>query len=470
MGMNLKGEAEAKALILANMSPRAKHMARLEAFVEGTQYSGMPSWFSSEAPLFERAPCIVYKIAAEAIESNCDLVLGEGRFPTLTSHPDENDAKFDDEFGLDEESSSTLDRFMAGIAKQVRFRSACRQIFKSAQGTGSGVALLGIRNRRLFVDTTKARWCTPELDANGAVRAIEIAYPYEEAYREPSGNWCVRAKLYRRVITATMDITFLPADAHADGRQPDWIADPTQTFEHNLGFCPVVWYPFMRGCGTANDFDGTAIHETELDEIYALDMALSQRHRAALYSGDPQWTEIGVEEGYNPTQKARGISVPATMNGGKPGPDNPITARYTDSPRTRATRKKGPGEVWQYDSPDVKVQLHTLPEGALKPIDEHARDLRLKLMEAMAVVLADSEHFKKGPPISGRAMEFLKGRQLDRCDQYRPDVADHLILPTMDMLLRVSKLANDRKIPLLLPGLQKVAPILGRFDVAEKVA
>ncbi len=462
----LEGFNEAMKAVRANTSPRALYLATLESYVEGSQYAGLPDWFSGDVPIWERAPCIVYPIVQSAIDSNTDLVLGDGRFPELSTQPEEGDDEYD-AGALKEDDAKHIDRFMVEIARQVRLKSALREVFSAAQGCGSGVEIFGVRAGKLFLDTTKARWCTPTFGRDSKLASLEITYPYLEQYQDRSGKWAVRPKLYRRVIDALADTTFQPADASTNGLAPAWVADPLQTFRHGFGFCPAHWYPFMRGCSVVNDYDGIALHAHLLDEVRALDFALSQRHRAALYAGDPQWTEIGVELGSSPTPTARSGSLPATANGGKPSASNPVTTHFADPPKARKGRKKSPGDVWQYEDPTTKVTLHTLPGDALKALTDHAADLRLKIAESMAVVFMDSEHIKMGSTMSGKALEALKARQLDRCDQYRSDVEDHLVTPTLEMLLRVAYAVPPKS--LRLAGLTKALPIMKAWDVSDAI-
>lgn len=461
------GYEDAVRVVRANMSPRATRMALLERFVEGTQYEGLPNFFAEDqkVPLLERAPCIVYPIVRSAIDSNVDLLLGDGRFPTLTSRPDE-DSAFEDEGELPEDESDVLDKFVAQLHKASRFRAVARQVFAAAQGEGSGCAVLGVRAGTPFIETVKARWCEPKFDLARNVILLVIQYPFIETVKV-NGAWKSKAKLYRRVITERQDITFVPADARADGNDDvDWVQDQSQTVDHGLGFCPVVWYAHMRGCVAVSDPDGRAIHEQLLDEIRAHDYVLSQRHRAALYAGDPQWTEAGVEKGFSPSPLTR-KGHPTTLHGGKPSVDNPSTGSFREPERVRKGRKKGPGDVWQYDSPDVKVTLHTLPGDALKAIDEHAHDLRQKIAESLCVVFMDPENVKFAATVSGKALETLKQRQLDRCDQYRSDFGDMFIVPATSMLLRiVSRLGEGVRVP----GVSKALPILQKFEVTEPIA
>lgn len=417
----LPGYNEAIKAVEANLSPRARHMRDLERYVDGTQYDGLPDWFSAEKPLWERAPCIVYPIVQSAIDSNGDLLLGDDRFPTFGLD------------GLEGTEAEAFDGALSRIAHMSRLPAGAREVFAAAQGCGSACAIFGIRSNRLFIDTTRASWCTPQLDVDGGCLSLEIRYAYI-ATEIVRGERRALAKIYRRTIDEKTDITYLPVDATTRLQEPKWAPDPARSITHSLGFCPVVWYPHMRGCAAEGDVDGRAIHEHITDEIRAHDFALSQRHRAALYCGDPQWTEVGVAPGYNPTSSGRRVEVPASI-GGRPG-ETPHASYVSGGPKK--ARKKGPGSVWQYEAKDVQVKLHTLPGDALKALDDHARDLRVKLAESLGVVFLDPETLPRATALSGRALEALKARQLDRCDQYRSDFGDRFLLPAQGMQMRIA--------------------------------
>jgi len=455
----MDGYANAMKLISEHLSPRAQRMANLERYIEGTQYQGRPDFFDRSVPLWHRAPCIVYPMGANVIASNTDLVLGDSRWPRITSRPSEDDSDFDPS-GLTQEASALMDKFVCEIERQSRYRSAMREAFNAAQGCGSAVAMFGVREGQLFIDSTKARWCEPEFDASGCVTRLVIEYPYFATERQRN-RWKVVPKMYRRVIDETSDTTYQSAVLSASYAEPDWQVQAV--YKHDLGFCPVVWYPFMRGCSTVGNYDGNAVHQNMLDKLTALDFALSMKHRAALYSGDPQWTEIGVEPGFVPSSLGDIVTVPATARGGVISSDNRPVGEYR-APQRQQGRKKGPGEVWQYESPDVKVQLHTLPGDALKSLENHCADLRLKLAECMSAVFLDPESVRFASALSGKALEVVRQRQLDRCEQYRDDVSAKLLLPSMQMLLRVSYVMGSRG-QLMLPGLQKVLPLLRSSDV-----
>jgi hypothetical protein len=453
---------EAMRACEANLSPRYHRLDKLERYVEGTQYDGRKSFWDESVPVFERAPCFVYPIFQHANQSNTDLCLGEGKFPAITALSNEDDAAFDDQFGLDEEQSEILDRFILGIEKQASLRSVCRESLNAAQSCGTAVAIGGIRNGRLVVDTTKAKWCKAEHDeTTGAVTSLEIRYPYLEEYKDERENkWALRCMLYRRVIDTEFDTTYLPAKADEEGREPNWVADKSKTLAHGLGFCPVLWYRFLKPCSTVNDIDGEPPHRHLLDECDALNFAISLRHRGAMYASSPQYIETGVDKGYNPAPMGRMAEV--VIGGGI----DPITGAtmpsyVTPASGKEAARQTGPGVIWTYENEGSDVKLLTLPGDALDPADNNCRDLRAKIAEGLCVVFTDTENTLRTVDISGRALREMHKKQTEHCDQIRDDFGNHFLLPLVDMLLRIV-LAKPKG--LYLSGVKKVLPILAKFN------
>jgi hypothetical protein len=463
----LPGAAEANGLAAKRMSPRAKHLAMLERWVEGSQYEGMADWFA-DAPISEKAPCFVEPIVADSIESHVDMVLGEGRFPAITSRPAEDESEDDDgdpEDGLNEDDSARLDKLVSGAAEQARFRALCREALSMAMGCGSSCAIYGARDGKLFGDTVKARWCQPEFGIDGrTVVKLVIEYPYVDTYQDVDGTWRVRARVFRRELDETKDVTYKPAEARDE--KVDWKGSVATRIEHGLGFCPVVWYPFFRGASIVGQIDGHAPHANLLDEIRAHDTAVSQRHRAALYAGDPQWTECGVEPGSNPSDVGKITPMPITQHGGPPSADNPVVGSFPNSGSAQTNgRKKHPGTVWQYENENAKVDLHQLSGDALKAISENGTDLRLKIMQALAYVPLDPEssHVMRGS-LSGKALESLRERQLNRDDRIRDDFGDGFMKPSVQMLLRI---CASKASGLRVRGLKAAAPILARFTQGD---
>jgi hypothetical protein len=450
----------AEQIARAYASPRYRRLDELERYAAGTQYVGRPSFWSDSVPLNERAPCIRAPIVERAIRGLVDLCLGEGRFPRLTSHASEDDTVFDDERGLDEESSRLLDRFTQNVADQARLPAVSDDLMTAGLECGTAVAIACARDARLVVETVRAKDCEPTLSASGECRRLEIRYPYVQEVKVDD-RWSFDCLLYRRVIDDRRDVTYYPARASENGAEPDfWREDPARTFEHNLGFCPVVWWRRARRCTTVVDVDGVAPHAALLAEIDGLNFSLSQRHRAARYAGDPQLVEYGAPED---TIRAPMGRESRTMYAGEG--DHPANRTILLGPTGQPMRRRGPGAVWSYDQPGAKVEYLALPAGALESLTGDARELYAMLRDALGYVDLDPAHIRIGGDVSGRTLEWLFQGAINHANRLRPDFADGCLLPLVSLLLRLALVLHRRGEMLLLPGLDAVRPVLESFEL-----
>jgi hypothetical protein len=465
----------------ANLSPRYCKLHQLEQYVDGTQYAGRPHWFNDDKPILERAPHIVEPIVANAIESYSDLILGENHWPNITSKPEENDEPFDPRLGLDEKASQTFDKGIKRIEKQADLQVRMSELLEAAMGQSTAVAVCGVRQGKLFVDTVKAKWCDPEFDPENTLTRLKIQYPYLEQYRDSTrdNNWAVRCMLYRRLIDAKADTTYLPAKASETGEpaEHEWKVDKAKTVEHNFGFVPAHWYPHLKGCAAAAEIDGKAIHRLLLDEIDALNRGLSQRNRAAVYNGDPQIVEIGVDESHNPAARGRKAQTI------KPYPDESpaVKAKHekwqmggTSGRQDGNVRRKGPGVVWRYPNPDgnTDVKILDLDSKALDALASEADDNRDRISEAMCWVRMDptTNRGTRGAvnlqSVSGKTLLWLYRKQLSRADKIRADFGEGCLLPVLGILLRITTKVTAEN--LYLAGAKQLAGIAAKFE--QKVA
>lgn len=457
-------------LALKYTTPRAKSIGVVESYVLGTQYAGRVGWFdaSSGVPLFDRAPCIKYPIVATAIASHVAFVLGEGRWPSLTTGTSEDDGEIDEDWGLPLIESEALDRFInVVLVRHARLKETAREMLADAMACRSCAVVMSVRAGRLCAETVKAAWCTPTLDDNEECTKLEIRYPYIETfYNDAERKWDTRCMVYRRVIDGTDDTVYTPAKAKDDGSQPEWTVDALKSRAHGLGFCPVRWYPFMKPCSVATEVDGVAIHERQLSEIDCLNISLSQKQRAAVVAGDPQIVETGVASDHNPAPMG---AVPRAVITNKVDVSGKSAAVFSSTSNAATGRKlarmRGSGVVWSYPSHEAKVYMLTLPEGALKAIDDHSKDLRNKLSEAFFAVFLDPNEARQHGAISGKAMAFMFARQLGFCDQIRDDFGDKALIPLVSMLLRIVYVIGKKNpARLYMPGVKKILPILEAFD------
>lgn len=453
---------EAQRIAQANASPRHRRLADLEAWVDGSQYDGRPDWWTGGAgkdgaPQWERKPCVVYPVVDIAIQSNVDLCLGDTKFPSISVDSEEVDEEPEPKPG-EPEPEDPVDDALGHYHEVSRFPALCREALAAAQGCGTSVAVYGARNGKPFGELFPAKWCEADFGVDGEVTRLVIQYAYVEEI-QIRGEWVSRARLYRRVIDTEKDTVYLPADANADGIAPSWVVDTKASTVHKLGFCPAVWYAHMKRCQAVNVIDGFAIHTRITDEIQAHDIARSQWHTTALYT-QPQVYEIGVTPGYSPTAIGRTAEVPATENGGLPGPNNPTRGGYGSGKNSVKARKKGPGHVWQYGNPDTKVGALTIPADALKAQQDNCSDLRIKIQEALKVVFLDPENIKFAATTSGKALQAIKQKQLDACDRYRDDFADGFIVPSVQIHLKLMRALGKS---LRVHGIADALPVLLRM-------
>lgn len=454
----VQGLKQARKLALELQTDRYRKLDRLERYVHGTQYEGRPDFLAPEVdcPLMERAPNIVYSLTEAAIRQHCDFALGESRFPKLTTGQSEDDSELDDA-GLSPEQSKLLDSFLAHLCDHARLPDVAQDALSEAEGCGTAVGIVRASNGRLEVEPVKAKWCTPELAADGrTVNKLVVEYPYIKNEKGADGITRACVYVYKREVTDRRDIVYKPFKITNQFEVPSWSEDTEKSVTHGLGFCPVVWYARERTCKYAEEVDGFAIHATQLDELDALNFSLSQRGRGALYAGDPQMYETGVEEGDDIGPMGR---EPETFSdvfiGALGGLYRGISGRLKNA------RRKGAGVVWGYSNPDAKVGLLTLPGDALKSISDHIGDLEDKIGGVLGYTKASPETVKGA--VSGKALGFLFARTTGFCDRARRDLWDGYLQPVLSMLLRVSmRLETSAPGSLHVVGLPKVMPLLAK--------
>ncbi len=460
---NIEGLEEAERAAAKHRTPRTVKLETLRKYVEGTQYEGRDDFLApkNDTPLLERAPAIVYQVTEAAIRQHVDLALGEGRFPKLTTGLGEDDSDADDLFGLSEDDSEKLDSFLSHLCEHAKFQDISQDALESGESTGTACVIYSAQDGYLCGDPVEPEHATPKFSANGRdLESIEIRYPFIEIRRVEENKLRAQCMLYRRIVNAESDIVFYPVKAPEDGREPTWTKDPEQTQDHGLGFCPAVWYAFKRRIKKAGTVDGHAIHATQLDEIDALNFALSQRHRAALYSGDPQLVETGVNHGEEvaPT----GAQPRATLKELR-SEDGRVIYGFGYSERPRNARRKGAGVVWRYEHPDAKVEMLCLPGDALKALDDHGKDILAKIEGVLGYTATSPEQVKGA--LSGKALGFLFARTTAFVDRVRRDFWDGFMLPSLSMLMRMCfVLGKSSPESIYVPGAKKALPILERFQ------
>lgn len=455
----------------ANLSDRFRLLDKYDRFVSQTQYEGRPPFNDDGTPLLQRAPSIVLGHVNEAIRSHASMICGHNRFPKLTTHGDEDDTDLDEAFGLSKGDSGALDPFINKLVKVAKAQTAGRRLIEAALGCGTAVAVSSVRKGRLCVDTLPAKFCTPTIDQHGAVESVDVRFPYIVEGKDAMGQTAYVVKLYRRTITATGDTLYKPAEAARNGAEPTW--QVLKTFKHDFGFCPVVWWKCLSNDLSPVALDGDPLHKTLLEELFNLDLARSQLHRAVITTLDPIMIEIGdFGAGFTPAPM---VDLVSSMDGLFMGnPKDPANKQWGIFNAGRAGqgnigkgRKRAPGMAYKYPA-GSNVSYLTLPGDSLSAGERN--------VDTLAEHICDLLHWRPIDPktmqssaLSGRALHWLHKKQIDFDDTLRVDFADKMLLPMVDQHLRMALVLSrqGKKTLVFMPGLAKVAPILERFEAIE---
>lgn len=465
---------EIQALLDAGKTPRVRELEFLQADFDGSRYVGRPDFYLDDIPIRERAPCVVSRLTSIAVESNVAFAMGEGRFPVISALSSEDDTAFDATLGLSKDESAVLDSFNAKLVDLARLEQAFRQAYRMAQASRSCALVLGFRAGLPFADLVWAKLCAPSFgDPQDPTRCtrLEIRYRYTEQWRDPlvtGGEWWTRVFEYLRVVDDKTDTAYKPVaiwDPTDDGVTKG--SPVAQSVPHGFGVCPVHWYARNRASIVGGATDGIALADGTLGLIEQLDLGLSQRHRAAVYAGDPQTVITGVndDESFAGTGRPSiGPSLP-----GEGGAGDPTKAGRDWGPGMQGNRptgqrlRRGVGQVWKISDAQGKATLLTLPGDALTSLDNDAKDIANRACDALGVTILDPAAFGGGGDLSGRTLAFIFSKQINRVSQDREDLARCCILPVLNLFYRMV-LTQPKGV--YLPGLAKVLPILSRFRMA----
>jgi hypothetical protein len=453
-------DAELNARLIAGQSPRFRRIGQLQSYYDGTAYAGrVPYMAQSDVPVLERAPVIVYPIVESACKSYASLCLGDGKFPVFSTGTSEDDQALDPTFGLGDDESKLFDSVTRKIVEQSRLAAVSQQVFQSALTASSACVVVSLNRGQFRLTQLDVKACTPTFNAQNPdeLDSLEVTYRYvEDRWEASTATWVKAVMVYRRVIDRIADTTFVPVEVASQTDYPlPGTPDKTKTVAHGFGFCPVVWYALLQPAADAMTMDGTAIHASVLDQIDAINLALSARHRAAIYSSDPQLWETGVDANTNVGAQGR-TAIPTKKD------DGWGNALY---PKVRSgARKKGVGQVWQYENPDSKIGQLVLPGDALQAIADHIADLRSKICEALGVVFIDPATLRGTADISGKALAVIYANQIARCNQYREDFGRRFLLRALSVMFRIVTVVTSG---IYLAGIDKMRPVLARFATPQ---
>lgn len=437
---------------------RYRRLARLERYFAGTQYDDRPDWYSTkdDVPARERRPCVIYPLPRAAVNQAVRFAIGEGKFPRLTVDEVDADDAFAPEFALSDEQAKELTEALENIARRSNLRSECRTMMRRGLSTGTAVVALSVREGRFEFEHPSAKDCIPTFvngDPDGKVESLIWSYQYDEIERGDDGHPVCKRYAFRRDYDAVSVTEYAPAPIEV-GKKIEWTV--TESKPHGLGFCPIVWCRNLPDeCGSA--IDGAAIFDGLLDEIDALNFALSKRHQGIEVLGTPQPYEIGVQDGDGPGMAGRTAA---------PQPKDSRAPTYSSgaqrAARTRAARKTGPDQLWSYQGIDVELGLVETTGKAFEVASAHVNDIRARLLEAMDVILLDPTTVAGKGDMSAKALALMYAPMLALVDELREWWWEHALRPLLDMMLQAVSVLGPS---VLVKGAAKLAATLKKRTV-----
>ena len=413
-----------------------------EALWEGLHYEGRPGFWDTSVPLRERAPAVQSFLARTAGRRLASMVFGERSFPTIGLKP----RAFGPALTLPDVVLALIDETIESAALRVRMREYVLQGLKS----GSVCALACLRDGLPALDLVPSKWCTPTLGPDGSVRSLVIQW---QTMATEGGE--VVQYVHRREITAAADTTYVPRKN--DGKPIDWTR-ATVECTYAVEFCPAEWTRNNSDPIEGSEIDGYPLAYGLEDEIGALDMALSQSHRNALYNGEPQMIRTGIDA----DQGGAGMGPPGRVAAPDAGAFSWFNTaagamRGWVTGGTSSATKKAPGTIWNLPTGGDAKLLESTGAG-MGILSTDAANLRRVVLDAIGVVMADPDALGKGD-LSSKAMHLMHAPMLDVADNMREEYG-RALTRILNAFLRLYQTAAARLSGVLLPSWEAALPAL----------
>jgi hypothetical protein len=219
---------------------------------------------------------------------------------------------------------------------------------------------------------------------------------------------------------------YAPVAAEKAAHEPiDW-SKVEIVAEAPCAFVPAVWHRHnAEPIYGDTSIDGHALAEGLEDEIEAMDLALSQLHRNALYNGEPQMIRTGVDPIEDVALPQGRTAVQRTFDS--------VFRRVTTSGGDSAS-VKSPQKVWNLPVGSDAKLLESSGAGATI-IEGNVAQLRRVVVDAMSIVLADPEQLGTGE-LSARALSLMMAPMLAHADDLRVEYGS-LLCSMLEMALRL---------------------------------
>lgn len=419
-------------------SERYWRIQRLRRRWQGTGYDGRPTFWDASVPLRERAPAVQALIGRTAGKRLAQMVFGDRAFPEVGASAQAYGV------ALSDVERAALTALIAELERVLHLRRRMRAVLCEGLEVGTVCVLGEIVEGRPVLRLVPPEWCTPTFEADGKRLASLII---ERKCLHPDG----RLYLYRREITPPRDVVYEPVLAEKAAHAAiDWATVPVAA-EIACAFVPAVWHRHgVEPIYGDDSIDGHALLDGVEDEVEALDLALSQLHRNALYNGEPQMVRTGVD----PMEDANALPQGRTARADSGSFDNLF--RRVVSWATGPASAKSPQKIWNLPVGSDAKLLESSGAGA-GIIERNVTALRRVILDALGVVLADPEMLGSGE-LSARALTMLLAPMLAHADDLRTEYGD-LLASIVDLMLRLCATADGA---VFLGTLEGARPALAR--------
>lgn len=400
-----------------------------ERYYLGKQYDDMPGPDDTSVPFQERRPRIIIPLFKEAVDTIVRFTWGGHNFPPVVIEATRGDEdEQEDEIGprLDKKQAERLTRFVRAMIRVGQLPSAVKEASRMAAIGRSAALLLGIRGGFISTHCEPGKHCTPEWDPvrPRQVKSLDITYQFPKEVEESPGRWKKVPYWYKRVIDEQRDVVYQEVLV-VPGVMPTWVEDPTKTFAHGFGFCPVVWFKTLSS--DADQVDGCPLVDPQLYPLIDdVNRSVSQRSRALRYVTDPQPVVSGVEEG----------EVDFVKSPGKP-------LYLPDGAEAKYIEMSGIGGV---------------------RATEHVSELTEAFRSACQYVKANPETTSGN--ISGVVLEFLHAPMISLASDLRVDFGDNGFARAVAMLLQIVSVVRSQSMDVWVQGVGEAVDILAKAQLA----
>jgi len=395
---------------------RYKRLSDYEKLWHGRYADGRPSFWDTTVPLRERAPAIQSMLPRTAGRRLRALVFGERTFPSVKVEASAFGVTFT------EDETSALSALVQEIVRRAELRRAMRAVMEAGLKCGTAVAFQTVVAGQPRVALEPAKHCTPAFDARGEVERLVIQKRVPRRGGKPGALDWYRRELGDGTVTAPV-ASWTSALADESGLSRAAVAA-----EVAIPFVAVRWVRNASEAEEGSDaIDGHPLAEGLEDEVAALDLELSQLYRNALYNGDPQMVQTGVDKDPTPATGRTADPAAGTFDWAKGW----ITSRIFG--RDPAV-KKGPGNVWKLPQGGDAKLVESSGAGATI-IRGAIEEIRRVVTDAAGVVIADPDVLGRGD-LSAKALELLLGPMLDTASDLRVEYGAAL-LGVVDQFLRL---------------------------------